>query len=282
MEETIETGEQLPAEGAEVTESPAVETDVDTAIDISGDEATAPPKSKGMQKRFDELTREKHDERRRADHLASLLEQSLAAQRQPAPEQKEAPAFQPTRPRPTLAECDYDTESFADKLTDWKLEQRDIQTRQQQEKQAQEQQQQTRQKSFEEKRATTLEVGKVKFPDYVEVISSLPANVMHRNLAASIMETTAPADVAYYLGKNSSEAARISQLDPFRMALELGRIEGKATVSVPPKKASNAPPPINPIDSSKVSSGAEPDPAKDPQGWLTWERARVKALGRRY
>lgn len=279
MEEMQDIGEEIPAEVEETEEATTSTEEVEQ--EETGDQPAAPPKPKGVQKRLDELTREKHEERRRADHLASMLEQALAVQRQPAQQEPEAPVFQPTRPKPTLADCDFDTEAYADKLTDWKLEQRDVQARQQYERQQEEQKTRTFEQSFEEKRAQTLEQGSAKFPDFGEVISSLPPNVMHLKLASAIMETAAPADVAYYLGKNPSEAARISQLDPFRMALEIGRIEGKATVPVPPKKASSAPPPVTPIGSN-ATSGAEPDPAKDPQGWLAWERARVKAQGRRY
>ena len=127
----------------------------------------------------------------------------------------------------------------------------------------------------------TIQQGSEKFPDFQEAVFSLPGDVLHERLAMAIFETAAPADVAYYLGKNPQEAARIAKLDPVRMALELGRMESKAIVPPPKKKTTAAPPPITPVGQA-AAANAEPDAAKDPEGWLAWERARVKALGRRY
>lgn len=65
-------------------------------------------------------------------------------------------------------------------------------------------------------------------------------------------------DVAYYLGSNRQEAAKIAQLTPLEQARRIGAIE--ARVSTPsPSKTTKAPEPITPIS----GNGAAPtDPAK--------------------
>lgn len=280
-DEQVDTGEQLPAEGAEETVTPAVETEENA--DDSGAELTEEQKKpRGVEKRIAELVKQREDERRRAERLESILEQALAAQKQPAA-QPEPPAPIPaTRPKPTLADCDFDTEKYADELTDWKLEQRDAQARQQYEATKKTKQQEAFAQTFEEKRTATLTAGKEKFADFDEVINSFAPGVMHINLAAAVLETAAPADVTYYLGKNPAEAARISRLDPFKMALELGRLEGKAIVAPPPKKTTAAPPPVTPVG-TRSTAGVEPDSTKDPEAWAQWAREKsMKERGRPY
>jgi hypothetical protein len=87
-------------------------------------------------------------------------------------------------------------------------------------------------------------------------------------------------EILYHLGKNPAESARIASMSPFAQAKEIGKIEAKLTAT-PPKSPSKAPPPVVPVGGN-APAGAEPDPAKDPEGWRSWEQARVKALGRRY
>lgn len=279
-EEQIDTGEQLPAEGAEETETPPVTTE-ETDAEDAGAEAPEPKPAKGVQKRIDELVKQREDERRRAERLESILEQALAAQKQPEAKPEATAPIPATRPKPTMADFDYDQEAFADALTDWKLEQRDAQAQQQYTQRQEKTKQETFAQTFEEKRVSTLTAGKEKFTDFEEVLNSFAPGVMHLNLAAAVLETSAPADVTYYLGKNPAEAARISKLDPFRMALELGRLESRAIVATPPKKTTSAPPPVNPVG-TKATAGVEPDSQKDPEAWAEWERNRVKALGRKY
>lgn len=51
----------------------------------------------------------------------------------------------------------------------------------------------------------------------------------------------------------------------------------------PVKRESKAPEPITPVGTHKdTASTGEPDPSKDPDGWIVWERARLAKQGRRY
>ena len=70
-----------------------------------------------------------------------------------------------------------------------------------------------------------------------------------RDLSEMVLESDQPADLAYYLGKNPQEAVRLSSLPPTLAARELGKLEARLVAS-PPKIASTAPPPINPVRAS--------------------------------
>ena len=81
------------------------------------------------------------------------------------------------------------------------------------------------------------------------------------------------AKVYYDLGKNPDEAARIMQLPPVRMAMELSRM---AAVPVKLAAVSKAPAPIAPISAGNVQSGAEPNEVTDPVAWRAWFREKRK------
>lgn len=77
-------------------------------------------------------------------------------------------------------------------------------------------------------------------------------------MTEAITSSDMGADVAYFLGANAHEAARIAQLPPMQQVREIGRIE--ATLTAPkPKTETAAPAPIKPV---KPRGGAEKDPSK--------------------
>jgi hypothetical protein len=84
-----------------------------------------------------------------------------------------------------------------------------------------------------------------KYPDFQQVAGN-PNLPINEGMAEFIADSDAGPDVAYYLGKHPSEAAKIAQLSPIRAARELTRIEAELS-NKPPVKTSNAPAPISPI-----------------------------------
>ena len=282
-----DSGQEAPAisaEEQELLDSQAVEEAAAEEASAAAEDAErrSTEKKPWFQKRIDEMARGRGDAERRADRAEALLEQQLLnqQQQQPPPQgQQQAPQF--TRPMPTEESCGYDTEKFVDELTDWKLEQRDAQSNVRNRHTQQQQQQQAYQQAFAEKRQETETAGTAKFEDYNEVVGSMPPNVLHNLMADRIFRTESPAEVAYYLGKNPDVAAKISRLNPEDMTIALVRLEGKAVIPPKEPQVSAAPEPIKPVG-KKSKAGAEPDPKTDPDGWLKWERARCKKLGKRY
>lgn len=99
--------------------------------------------------------------------------------------------------------------------------------------------------------------SKAKYADFDEVVSA-PDLAITNDMVKALAETDDPAGVAYYLGKNKEEAARIAGLKPLGIARELGRIETKLAAA-PTKRATAAPDPISPVSGSDGSETAIAD-----------------------
>lgn len=93
-----------------------------------------------------------------------------------------------------------------------------------------------------------------KYADFNEVVTA-PDVPITPEMVKALAETDDPAALAYYLGKNKEEAARIAGLKPLAIAREFGRIEAKLTQQ-PRKSVTQAPDPITPVSGS---DGSEPD-----------------------
>lgn len=249
--ETTETAE-LDGEQAEQQEEAAAS---------DGDDSTAEPKKKGVQKRIDELVRQREDKAREAEYWR---QQAL----QKAPERPETPT-QPTG-KPTVESYD-SYEEYLDALSDWKVDQR---LKQQQEQAAQTQ----REQSLEQKQAQFHQkAAAFEAEDFQEIAfnPTLPISDAMRDV---ILDSDKGPELLYHLGKNSGEAARIATLNPVQAARELGLLEAK--LSLPKAKTkSSAPPPIPPI-----GGGGEPptaDPMKlTPDEWAAQRNRELREKGR--
>lgn len=123
-----------------------------------------------------------------------------------------------------------------------------------------------------------------KYDDFDQVVYN-PSLTITNVMAETIKESDVGPEVAYYLGSNPKEAARISRLSPFLQAKEIGKIEVKLTENPPTKKVSSAPAPITPI-TVKTSGNVSYD-TTDPRSvkamstseWIEAERQRqIKKL----
>lgn len=209
--------------------------------DESAADTEAEPKkpARGVQKRLDELTRRIHEERREKDRLLALLERGSPAQQQ----QHRPPQAQSGPPR----EEDFASyEQFEEARIAHAVEMR-LQT-------ARELESQERvARSFEER------VTKVRdrLPDYDLYVGD-PNLTITPLMAAVIRESEVGPEVAYYLGKNRSEAQRIADLPPHRQAAELGRLEAK--LSAPPPPSNKPIPPAPPQTVSGLAAGLSKAP----------------------
>lgn len=280
QEEVVITEEDIEPSGEEETpEVEAEELDAEESEEAEGEDKTPP----WLKKRIDKMARQKGESERRAEaaerraeRVERLLEERLLKEQ--AKEEKE-PAYQPTRQKPTLESCEFDTERYADELTDWKIEQRETQQNAKRQKEQQAQQQQKRVQTYNEKGIEASRKGADKYEDFQDAINSLPLN--NQDFTEALLDTEAPEDVTYYLYKNPSDAATISKMEPRKMAMALARLESKAVVPPKPKQTTKAPKPVEPVG-SQASAESEPDAEKDPDGWYRWEQARLRKLGRLY
>ena len=253
--------ETTPEQAVQQPETaPENQTDVDTTAQAKEDEDEHRV-PKGVQKRIDRLTQEKYRLRAELDFLRSQQPQ----QAQPAQQ-----AQQPSQ-APKLEQYN-SIEEYLDALADHKASQKfDHLAKEREAKESQTRQQQEVAKLHESYTKQT-EQARQAYGDFDDVVQD-PDLPISQAMAESIMRSTNGADVAYYLGKNPDQAARIASLDPFSAAVEIGRIA--ATVVRPqPRKTSNAPPPIQPV-------GARATPVTDPDKmsadeWIKWRNGQLK------
>jgi hypothetical protein len=100
-------------------------------------------------------------------------------------------------------------------------------------------------------------LAREKFADY-EAVTRNPNIPITPAMAEIIRDSDVGPDLAYHLGKNMAEAARIAALSPTRQAVELGRLE--ARVTAPKPLPNRAPAPVEPV--SGIAAGGTKDPGK--------------------
>jgi hypothetical protein len=165
-----------------------------------------------------------------------------------------------TDPKPKLE--DFDThDAYVEALVDWKVQggaRKDSGSSNVKDTQSRPQQPDDAQFAVED----MIEAGKDKYKDWDQVVVTdakvLPITMP---MALAMAESDHGEDVAYYLGKNTSEAKRISKLSPVRQAVEIGRL----SLLFDPGKRTNSQQNItriNPVGSNTKTADTPKDPNK--------------------
>ncbi len=129
-----------------------------------------------------------------------------------------------------------------------------------------------RNESFTEKAEKAAE----RYQDFHSVVNN-PALPINNDMAEFIQESDLGAEVAYYLGKNPTKAAQISQMSPVKAGAELSRIEAELAAR-PKANPSKAPEPINPVGQrGKSSASSLPSDDDDIDTWMQKEAARQRS-----
>jgi len=230
-----------------------------------------PAKKPGIQKRIDELTRERHEAFRAAEYW-----------RQQAEAAKAAPQQQPEKPAPKIEDFQ-DINAFFQARDQWVEERavarlRQEQATQRQQSQAQ-QQQETAVIQFQQKaerfKASEAEVAE-RYPDYLEVAQSplmQQLKTQRPDVAHAVIDSDHGAEIVYYLGKNPQTAAKLAQMAPIAAAREIGRIE--QMFMQPRPQASNAPPPPR-----QVGNNAQVERKPEDMSFAEYRRWRMSQSGR--
>lgn len=227
---------------AQVVESPAVTTEQVTApkdVTAAPEEVSTQAETKTFTQ--DELNQIIQKEKAKAE--AKAERRALKAYRETlerfAPPQ---PVQQQSDGKPSRAAFNGDDEAYVEALTDWKISQRDQQTRQQREA---EQQQSTVTKTEK------LYSEAAKLPGFDrETFEELPLTPA---IAQTLIDSDAAAVLMAWMASNQAEVERISRLPAHRQAAELGKVEARlATV----KQHKEPPPPIKTVSGGgSVSNG---------------------------
>lgn len=231
------------------------------------DEAKKP--AKGVQKRIDELTRQREDERRAREAAEARELRILAAlERSQGIRPKDAPVedVDPVKPLKTAFENPEDYDNAIEEYVVNKaayIARKEAKAQREEEKKRQETEKvQAQAKAAQEAFQTRVQKAKEKYADFSEIAEN-PNIQVSMPMVYAISSYEQGPEIQYYLGKNPAEAERIRNLttrdpvsgesvpDAARQLVELGKIayklENPATAVVPAKPVSAAPAPIKPI-----------------------------------
>lgn len=205
----VETTEAIVASPESTPEQPATENAAEQAEPDNGDEATAQPKKKHWaHERIDELTRQRREAERQAEYWKTKA----------------------SRP------VDVDSLDYEEGIAERTIQR----TRQEQAETATESARMLAVEAFNYRETLARE----RYTDYDTVTRNQSVPIT-KPMAEVIMDLDAGPEIAYHLGKNPQEAARIAALPERHQALELGRLEAKITA---PKSVPKPPPaPVNPV-----------------------------------
>lgn len=169
-----------------------------------------------------------------------------------------------------------DIETYAEALTDWKLQHSLSQV-----------QQQTAAMQTAKTYEARLDQFKQTAKDFDDVMTEFVEDYGNINVPEVIQvayESEVGPQLAYHLAKNPNEFERIAKLPPHRRLLELGKLEDKISAqsqkSAPvreTKKISEAPKPVQPVrGTGKVDSLDLSDPNISYSEWLKRREASLK------
>lgn len=139
--------------------------------------------------------------------------------------------------RPTLEDCDYDTEVFAEKLLAWNEKKREIDSKQAQQRKAME----DAEKEWQDKlHGYQAAKQKLKLTDYEDAEMAVQ-EVMNVTQQGIILQgSDNPAVLVYALGKNPSKAKELAAItDPVKFSFAVSKLE--AQLKVTNKKSVPAP-----------------------------------------
>lgn len=259
--ETVEGIENPDGGGEDQTPNPPAD-DANPASSAELEETPPDPKPDPVQSRIDTITREKWDAVREAAYWKGIAE---------GKGKPETPTPEPVKSK--VDELDpNDFDSDADYLKEVaRVTREEIKN-----------ESATEQRKAQERDRISIinsryEEGRKKWPDFDQVALNNSLQVTQTMFDAAMGENLD--SILYHLGRNPSEAVRISQLSPLQQAKEIGRIEDRINTK-PKPKPSNAPAPPKVLDGSGGSPPPKPDSEKSrAELRADWEKNRRKRLG---
>jgi len=196
-----------------------------------------------FQTRIDELTRARHEERRRADEAQ---QQALRYQQQLAQLQQ---GYQPEQDATQQPQADIRTLA------------------------QQEAARMVAEQRFAEQCNKVYSEGKAAIPGFDQSVANLQMLGVNRDFLDLVTSSDAGAKLLHHLGTDLDETARILTLPPVQMARELTRLEIKLGQPAPPPPVSKAPAPITPLGSS-ASNDVDPTRMSDSEWFAHRQKTR--------
>jgi len=247
-----ETAAPAPADEVKAPELGTTDTPASAAENPEKSEEKSKP-SPGVQKRINELTREKYEAKKRADELEKRLQEIESR-------------FVPQEPvKPKLADFDSDAafETALDQYYQNKAQYDSVQTKKRETQEQETLRKQEDQYKAAQKFVTDLNKEKANYEGIDEVMADPAFALITKSMAPEIVTLIQSSDkniaLAYYLGTHLEDAERIASLHPVLAARELALLESRLETPKP-KTVSNAPPPVKPVSGGSVSAKDIYDP----------------------
>lgn len=211
--------------------------------------AEKPKVTPWFQRRIDQLTAEKHEERRQKEALKATVETLMRGQ-PPQPAADGTPAAETPPATPPAATSDAEIDRRAT------IKAQEIQ----------------RAAEFNAACNRTFDAGKAEFPDFADARDQLVSglgDVIQRKPEFLEAITALPDGhkVFHQLAKNLDDAARILDMPPVQMAIELAKLSGAPAKAKP---VSSAPPPIKPI--AGTARGEKDPNDMTTAEWMEWRK----------
>lgn len=283
---TTDNEQQSSAENEEVIESDIAEQeitqadDADTSEDSETDEqknaraieeeatkraAREEKRQLGVQRRIDELTAARYQEKARADHLQTEIERL----RQPTQTQQQA-SGEPQRDQFESYEDYLEAKvTFkAQQIVDRQLEQSSAKQKETTTAAELHKTQQAEQRQFLENR------GKLEkeIPDYKETIEDWDIN-LPESVSAMLIKLPEGPLITYHMAKNPSLEAQFRDQPEYMHGVLLGQLI--ASLKSPPK-VTTAPAPGKTVSTTKTTSSGD-EPPSDPEQYFAWATRQQKA-----
>ena len=234
---TIEEVSGMVAQQPEATPvEPEQQTEVqqeEDVVTIAGEspapeeeEKQAPEWVRNLRKNYRELQREKRELEERLKAVSPATEQS------------------PVTPgkKPTLEDCDYDSDKFENELAGWFERKRQSEEAEAQQKAKQREEQESWQKKLEGYTQSKTGLKVSDFEDAEETVLET-LNVTQQGIILQGAQN--PAVVVYALGKNPKKAKELGEItDPVKFAFAVAKLETQLTVT----SRKQAPPPEKKIN----------------------------------
>lgn len=291
--EEYDRGERVPEETPPAAEEVAPDEDEEQQQDTAesakeeGEKPADPPKPKPkqtVQERINELTREKHEERRAREALEARL-RDLEAQLTPPKEEKPEAAAAEVQGPPKPEDFAYGEldGGYIAALARYHADMRWAEILQAQQAEAQNEEAEARRAAANQKFTAQVTTAQEKYPDFQEKVVETAARgdwPLSQELGELIVDSDVGHHIAYHLATNPDEAVRVFRQTPTEQARYFGRMEAKfsaeqsaATGGEPAgktaqPKAPQAPPPVIPAR----GAGGQFTAAADTDDFLAFER----------
>lgn len=256
--------EQEPIEPVENAEPTPAENGEPAPPEGNAEGEERPPKGRDAESRIKELVWKGKNKDEQIDYWREQYERVTQARQevQQTPAQQEPENNLPAAPVPP-DRFDYDSDedyskavsTYQQKNAQWVSE---ILTQREQAAAAK-QQETHRQAVFNERQQTLktkMDAGREKYADF-EAVAFNPTVPLTSAMTETIIDADNSADIAYHLGTNPQEAARISNLSPMQQVMEIAKLD--VTMASKQTKITKAPPPSEPVSSGDAGAVIDPD-----------------------